>query len=341
MQNLVSGIRQLYDIFVASRDGCDQPCWAPAFELPTPSGTLAPVVVLQHRGLLLCGLPLTDWSKENEQSSFLNVAQAMDSLSLLSEQLNGDISQKSTVQLLLQRFVSIALPFGQPMCFTAMLAEQIFNAGTKEQAIDKMKQPVWNPTISKGKGQLSFHITEQVHCQMPCRDGSNKSMISGTVWVTAGEIAGSSPEISINLSHPLKISNLTLAPRAQTTVQSGEATTIQFNPTQASRAVLCHYTIFNVPLPVEATLTVQKCAEGQPSTLQLTVQPTKATLTKLDITLGCTSKSSMKLLKFSMGAAVENESFVRWELPVSKLKSRAAILEATVSPQQHAEYSAE
>jgi hypothetical protein len=52
---------------VENRDGCDRTCVAPAFELHTSEGVLSPVVVLQHRGLLLCGLPLTSSEPGNAQ----------------------------------------------------------------------------------------------------------------------------------------------------------------------------------------------------------------------------------------------------------------------------------
>jgi hypothetical protein len=81
-------------------------------------------------------------------------------------------------------------------------------------------------------------------------------MISGTVWANIGEISGCNPEIILTLSHPKKISSLTLAPRAQTTVQSDEATTIMFCTTSSSRSVLCHYTTIDITLPVKGKLSV-------------------------------------------------------------------------------------
>jgi hypothetical protein len=56
--NLIS--KNISDIFVASRDKCDKKCKAPAFQIPTPEGELEPLVILQHRGLLLCALPLVE-----------------------------------------------------------------------------------------------------------------------------------------------------------------------------------------------------------------------------------------------------------------------------------------
>lgn len=71
---------------------------------------MEPVVILQHRGLLLCALPLVEDEERfvstfiqaklynNERflflySSVLEVAQTLDCLNAIAERLSGDLSQ--------------------------------------------------------------------------------------------------------------------------------------------------------------------------------------------------------------------------------------------------------
>jgi hypothetical protein len=64
--------------------------------------------------------------------------------------------------------------------------------------------------------------------------------------------------------------------------------------------------------------------------LHLILEPTKALLQKLEVMVSCSSREIIKVIKSSTGTVVEEEGTIRWNLPVSKLLSRSAELEATV-----------
>jgi hypothetical protein len=94
-----------------SRDRCDKKCLAPAFQINVGGIVLEPIVILQHRGLLLCALPLVEDAerfvftlcyKRSIQprrdivlsySSVLEVAQTLDCLNAIADKLSGDLSQ--------------------------------------------------------------------------------------------------------------------------------------------------------------------------------------------------------------------------------------------------------
>lgn len=83
-----------------------------------------------------------------------------------------------------------------------------------------------------------------------------KQQITGTLWLSVGDLPGVCPEMSVMMSHPQRLSSLILAPRVQITLQSDNTTKLTCSPTPHSRVALCHYTTSCELLPIQGILSV-------------------------------------------------------------------------------------
>ncbi|XP_059478536.1 uncharacterized protein LOC132198473 [Neocloeon triangulifer] len=293
------------EVFVQSRDSCDKKCTVPAFKISSTGQILEPVVILQHRGLLLCALPLA----EDHESSVLEVAQTLDCLHLIAERLSGDLSQRNDLRIQLAKLMAVNFPFGRPQTESAVLTERVIASTLKDMQQDKTKVAIWNPApSSKNKNNFVVHITEQIHSIK--RD---EVIATGVIHVTTNEISEMQPEVTMTILHPNPLDIISLAPRAKIENTSDSSTTIKFNPTAGVKLELAHYQTICFA-PVEFIISEQK----------LIVQPSRATLQRLELRIPLEGRK----FQISLGTAFEEDGgWLKWDIPVAKIKSKSAEIE--------------
>ncbi|CAB3372893.1 Hypothetical predicted protein [Cloeon dipterum] len=294
--------------FVFSRDRCDKMCMAPAFQVSTGDENLEPVVILQHRGLLLCALPLI----EDPQSSVLEVAQTLDCLNAIAERLGGDLSQRTDLKMQLAKLMAINFPFGRPQTESIALSEQVIQAALQEKRQDKTKVAIWNPNPQiKNKSHFVFHISEQIHLVQ------NQTFATGVISVMTNEISSHRPEVLVTMTHSSPMKFMALAPRAKIEMASDASTTLKFNPSSV-KSELLHYST-SCLAPIDFKFTENAISK------KLTLAPIKTPFQRLEFKF----YSAGKISKFNMsvGTAYEDENGIKWDVPVSKLKCKSAEFE--------------
>lgn len=244
------------DCFVESRDGCDKPALYPAFHLEVEKGTLWPVVVLESKGLMFCALPL-ETADIDSCSSLVNLSsvstalEVLHGLSLCTPVSGINLTPGSLALAEINKYISVSLPFGRPVCSDPIIASQLTIPVSKS----KIKQPLWNPVPHKGKSQVVFHVREEVRSmQFGHSDMKDSTEVYGVVTCKA-EVEGISPEVSIIMQQPPG-QTLSISSTTGSVETKGTVTRIRFRP--SDKQPLCCYIVHSIyEPPIKGTLTVK------------------------------------------------------------------------------------
>ncbi|XP_049941483.1 AP-5 complex subunit mu-1-like isoform X2 [Schistocerca serialis cubense] len=249
------------DCFVESRDGCDKPALYPAFHLEVEKGTLWPVVVLEGRGLMFCALPL-EAVDINTCKSLVNMSSVSTALEVLHglslcTPVNGiNLTPGSLALAEINKYISVSLPFGRPVCCDPVIASQLTIPASKSKIkAASFQQPLWNPVPHKGKSQVVFHVREEVRSmQFGQSEVKDSTEVYGVVTCKA-EVEGVAPEVSIIMQQPPG-QTLSISSTTGSVETKGTVTRIRFRP--SDKQPLCCYIVHSIcEPPIKGDLAVK------------------------------------------------------------------------------------